>query len=330
MLMRSLPDDANSAVISTRSHPLLEANAAAVDTRSRGSPGQDPVRPQGNPDFRDGPAGAAGADKQENAAHFHVVSAALAERLKEFYDEAGSHEVLVVDPRVVREPAVERLVQALVALDGVEKDLVALHVEALCLAILTRLLSMRCHRDLPATGRRMAPLPKWRLKRVVDYVNAHLASRITLADLAGAAGRTRMHFAAQFRVATGSRPHDFILRRRIERAQQLLRDPSLALADVALCVGFQNQAHFTTVFKRFTGATPHRWRRSTRFRVSGMARRPQPRPRQSASAVEAVASTCHRLDPDPFSCFPDSETERSPPICGRGSPEPQGFGSPKS
>ena len=72
-----------------------------------------------------------------------------------------------------------------------------------------------------------------------------------------------MHFAAQFRVATGSRPHDFILRRRIERAQELLRDPSLALADIALCVGFQNQAHFTTVFKRFTGATPHRWRRWT-------------------------------------------------------------------
>ena len=197
-----------------------------------------------------------------------MVNAALAERLREFHHEAGSHEVLVIDPHVVREAAVERLIQALVALDGVEKDLVALYVEALCLAILTRLLSMRCRRDLPATGRRMAPLPKWRLKRVFDYVNAHLASRITLADLAGAAGRTRMHFAAQFRVATGTRPHDFVLRRRIERAQQLLRDPSLALAEVALCVGFQNQAHFTTVFKRFTGATPHRWRRSIRVSCS--------------------------------------------------------------
>ena len=289
MLMRSLPDDANAAV-TPRSRPSLEANAAAVDARSRGiwsrscstareiliSVTDRPVQPA--------------PGRQENAAHFHVVNAALAERLKEFNDEAGSHEVLVVDPRVVREPAVERLVQALVALDGVERDLVALYVEALCLAILTRLLSMRGHRDLPATGRRMAPLPKWRLKRVVDYVNAHLASRITLADLAGAAGRTRMHFAAQFRVATGSRPHDFVLRRRIERAQQLLRDPSLALADIALSVGFQNQAHFTTVFKRFTGATPHRWRRSTQ--VSGFRDGSQApaATRPSASAVEAVAS----------------------------------------
>jgi AraC family transcriptional regulator len=246
MLMRSLPDDANSAVMDERPRDhlvkiLFDRREILISVTDR------PVQPA--------------PSNQENAAHFHVVSTALSERLREFHD-AGSHEVLVVEPRIVREPVVERLVQALVALDGVEKDLVALYVETLCLAILTRLLSLRCNRDLPAASRRMTPLPKWRLKRVVDYVNAHLASRITLADLAGAAGRTRMHFAAQFKVATGTRPHDFVLRRRIEHAQELLRDPSLALADIALCVGFQNQAHFTTVFKRFIGATPHRWRRS--------------------------------------------------------------------
>jgi AraC-like DNA-binding protein len=262
MLMRSLRDDANSAVIPQIS-PVAQGDAAAVEVRSHGHLVKLLFdRREILVSITDRPAPPV-PRKQQNTAHFHVVSAALSERLKELHDNAGSREILVVDPRVVREPAVERLVQALVALDGVEKDLVALYVEALCLAILTRLLSIRCNRDLPATSRRTAPLQKWRLKRVVDYVNAHLASRITLADLAGAAGRTRMHFAAQFRVATGSRPHDFILRRRVERAQELLRDPSLALADIAFCVGFQNQAHFTTVFKRFTGATPHRWRRST-------------------------------------------------------------------
>jgi AraC-like DNA-binding protein len=112
-----------------------------------------------------------------------------------------------------------------------------------------------------ATSRRAAPLQKWRLKRVVDYVNAHLSCRITLPDMATAAGLTRMHFAAQFRAATGMRPHDFILQRRIEWAQELLRNPELTLINVGLSVGFQNQAHFTTVFKRFAGDTPHRWRR---------------------------------------------------------------------
>ena len=112
-----------------------------------------------------------------------------------------------------------------------------------------------------ATGRRRTPLQKWRLKRVTDHIDCHISRRITLADMAAAAGLTRMHFAAQFRASTGMRPHDFLLQRRIDRARGLLRDPKLALVDVALCVGFQTQAHFTTVFKRFAGETPNRWRR---------------------------------------------------------------------
>jgi AraC-like DNA-binding protein len=114
---------------------------------------------------------------------------------------------------------------------------------------------------LPPTHRRCTPLQKWRMKRVIDLVDSHLSRRITLADMASAAGLTRMHFAAQFRAATGMRPHDFILQRRIDRARELLGDPELTLVDVALSVGFQTQAHFTTVFKRFAGETPHRWRR---------------------------------------------------------------------
>jgi AraC-like DNA-binding protein len=107
---------------------------------------------------------------------------------------------------------------------------------------------------------RPAPLQRWRLKRAVDYVEAHLGDPIRLPDLAAAAGLTRMHFAAQFRIAMGIRPHHYILQRRIDRARELLRDSELALVDVALSVGFQTQAHFTTVFKRFVGQTPCRWR----------------------------------------------------------------------
>lgn len=114
----------------------------------------------------------------------------------------------------------------------------------------------------PAPRRRCSPLPTWRLKRTLAYIEANLGETVSLADLAGAAGLTRMHFAAQFRVATGLRPHEFLLRRRIERAQELLAEPSETLVDVALAVGFQTQAHFTTVFKRFVGETPHRWRRA--------------------------------------------------------------------
>jgi AraC family transcriptional regulator len=104
-------------------------------------------------------------------------------------------------------------------------------------------------------------LLKWRLKRVLHYIEANLSEPISLPKLAAAAGLSRMHFAAQFRAATGLRPHDFVVRRRIERAQELLRDPALPLVEVALSVGFQTQAHFTTVFRTLVMETPGRWRK---------------------------------------------------------------------
>jgi len=69
-----------------------------------------------------------------------------------------------------------------------------------------------------------------------------------------------MHFAAQFRTAVGMRPHEYLLKRRIERAEELLKQARVSLVEVALTVGFQTQAHFTTVFKRFAGDTPYQWR----------------------------------------------------------------------
>lgn len=121
-------------------------------------------------------------------------------------------------------------------------------------------------RQVAAHGRQVQPLQKWRLKRVVDYIDASMSSKITLCDLAAIAGLSRMHFASQFRVATGLRPHEFLLRRRIRRAEELMRDTTMTIMEIALTVGFQTQAHFTTVFKRFSGCTPRRWRASNHMR----------------------------------------------------------------
>jgi AraC family transcriptional regulator len=197
------------------------------------------------------------------AVHVHIASTLLYDQLDKRQGQTSPGEVLIVDPRLVRDPALGRLAKALVAENEVAEGLDALYVDAVCLALVTRLLGLRCDLQLPPASRLPAALPKWRMRRVTAFVDTHLADRITLADLAGAAGLTRMHFAAQFRVATGIRPHEYVLRRRIERAQELLRTSKQALVDVALDVGFQTQAHFTTVFKRFSGQTPHRWRQGS-------------------------------------------------------------------
>jgi AraC family transcriptional regulator len=99
-------------------------------------------------------------------------------------------------------------------------------------------------------------LPKWWLRRVEEYVRMNFDRPLSLADLAKVAGLSRMHFAAQFRAATGYRPHEYVLHQRIEHAKSLLSDTQTPLADVALAAGFCAQSHFSTVFKRIAGKTP--------------------------------------------------------------------------
>jgi AraC-like DNA-binding protein len=114
---------------------------------------------------------------------------------------------------------------------------------------------------------RVNALPKWRLRRVEEFVKANFDRCVSLSDLAEVAGLSRMHFAAQFRTATGYRPREYLLHQRIEQAKSLLSDTETPLAEIALAVGFCTQAHFSTVFKRITGETPARWRSVSRNKL---------------------------------------------------------------
>jgi AraC family transcriptional regulator len=168
------------------------------------------------------------------------------------------------------DPIIERLSDALAATESADDRYTGICGDALRLAIVTRLLGLQSeaqHSTKPtgkviegSAERQMGALQKWRLKRVVEYIDNHFSGKITLLDLAAVAGLSRMHFASQFRAATGFRPHEYLLRRRIQRAEELLRQSTMTLVEIALTVGFQTQAHFTTVFKRFVGDTPYQWR----------------------------------------------------------------------
>jgi len=126
------------------------------------------------------------------------------------------------------------------------------------MAIVARLRSI-ARRSILDGQSKIRGLPRWRLKRAVDYIESHLAGPLSLADLASATGLTRMHFAAEFRAATGLRPHEYLLRRRIERSQEMLVATNMSLVNVALAVGFQTQSHYSSVFRRFVGQPPRAW-----------------------------------------------------------------------
>jgi AraC-like DNA-binding protein len=141
----------------------------------------------------------------------------------------------------------------------------------------------------PEAGQgRINPLPKWRLRRVQELVDTRLGEPLSLAALAAAAGLSRMHFAAQFRAATGKRPHDYLLQQRIERSISLMDEMSISLAELALTVGFQSQSHFSTVFKRFTGQTPAAWRNASRSRLIARSAPPVPALRRRPDAVRTL------------------------------------------
>jgi AraC-like DNA-binding protein len=116
----------------------------------------------------------------------------------------------------------------------------------------------------PPAKRRCWALPKWRMKRLEQYLAVNVDRRIGLADMAAAAGLSKMHFAAQFRAATGFRPHEYLLFKRIERAKAVMAATETPLVEVAFAVGFNAQAHFSTVFKRFTGKSPAQWKQEFR------------------------------------------------------------------
>jgi AraC-like DNA-binding protein len=173
-----------------------------------------------------------------------------------------SRDVLIDSATASNHPLIDELSHALAAIEPLDEGFRTLCVGAVREAIGTCLPQSASKSEAPRDMQPRTRLSKWRLKRVEHYVEEHFAEKITLADLARAAGLTRMYFAGQFRSATGMRPHDFILRKRIGRAQDLLLTSDLALVEIAHSVGFQAQAHFTSTFKRFVGETPHRWRLS--------------------------------------------------------------------
>ncbi|HEX8533406.1 MAG TPA: AraC family transcriptional regulator [Allosphingosinicella sp.] len=188
--------------------------------------------------------------------HLFVPRRLLIDCYEEAYDRSAPPGIELFSRGPAYDAALERLGTALLSAPDIGADVARIYADGLCGAILARLL------DVYSNGRRRgqdeaAGLIKWRLTRTYEFVHAHLAETVRLEDLAAAAGLSRMHFAAQFRAATGLRPHEYLLRSRVERAQDLLRRSGMPLAEVALSVGFQTQAHFTTVFRRFTGLTPN-------------------------------------------------------------------------
>jgi AraC family transcriptional regulator len=103
-------------------------------------------------------------------------------------------------------------------------------------------------------------LPIARLRKIEDYVRAHLAESISVEALAELVELSPFHFSRVFKRATGMSPLQFVTRERIVRAQQLVRETSRSLIEIALEVGYTSPSHFAQVFRRVVGVAPTEFR----------------------------------------------------------------------
>lgn len=102
-----------------------------------------------------------------------------------------------------------------------------------------------------------------RLRRVLDYMTAHLEDDVGLKDLANAACLSVFHFIRMFTRATGLPPHRYLSRMRLERAKTLLSLRTMPIAEIAQACRFSSQSAFTRAFRRATATTPQAYRRQS-------------------------------------------------------------------
>jgi ribose 5-phosphate isomerase B len=106
-------------------------------------------------------------------------------------------------------------------------------------------------------------IPPRRLARVLEHIRKNLDQPLAVSVLSRLAEMSQSHFSKLFKLSTGLAPHQFVLQERINRSKELLRQGNAKIVEVALGVGFENQAHFTTVFGNFVGMTPRQFQRSS-------------------------------------------------------------------
>ena len=106
----------------------------------------------------------------------------------------------------------------------------------------------------------------WQARKVLEYIDGHITSRVRVADLGALVCRSEAYFSRSFRGTFGYSPHAFVIRRRVELAAKHMLQTDMSLSDIALGCGFVDQAHLCKHFRVVTGETPAAWRREMRAR----------------------------------------------------------------
>lgn len=129
------------------------------------------------------------------------------------------------------------------------------------LATASTILQAEIERCSGANGPTAGGLAGWQILRVRAYIDSNLHRTIHIRDLSAIARRSPAHFSRKFKVAVGESPHAYVVKRRLERACHLMMTSAASLSEIALNVGFSDQAHLCRLFRQAFGQSPANWRR---------------------------------------------------------------------
>ena len=195
-------------------------------------------------------------DEPLSTVHLHIERG-LIDRVADQMELDGFRELSLSNAMRFHDPFVAATLGALHRAAGDPADS-RLYVDALVHALAAHLLqhysrARHVHGALPPRPERLVPR---RIRRVTDYIHAHLAADLSIGELAAHAGLSSFHFARVFRRETGETPHQFVTRLRLDQAAKLLRATNQPVLQIAMAVGFESASHFSVQFKRDYGVTP--------------------------------------------------------------------------
>src|ERR1700733_2760042 len=125
----------------------------------------------------------------------------------------------------------------------------------------SHILQAEIERCSGANGSARGGLAAWQVDRVGAYIASNFHHTILVGDLSAVARRSPAHFSRKFKLAVGESPHAYVVRRRLERACHLMMTSAEPLSEIALSVGFSDQAHLCRLFRQAVGQSPANWRR---------------------------------------------------------------------
>ena len=167
--------------------------------------------------------------------------------------------VEVIEKCAPRDPVISNVGMALLA--ELELQSLGSRLYAASLANVLAVHLLRHYTTADFAGQRLTGgLSGHRLQLVLGFIADNYGTDLSIAELAKVAGMSPFHFAREFKRSTGTTPHQYLIKFRVERAKSLLAESKLPLVEVGFRSGFSHQSHFTRLFHRFTGTTPQSYR----------------------------------------------------------------------